>query len=362
MFCPKCGINVTEGMTACPVCGHWMEGEPPAQETVTVTETVTETAPAVPARKAGKMKYLLTMAPAGVRVAGILVWVLTVAIILMLVQSYHLIIHTSYDEIPVASMLMTEGAKEQTEEYKETLGNAIGELENYIGTAENLTEEQHEALNHLLDSANLLKEEITVNNINVVTKELEAIVLKEFGEDNLADLDLDAMGLGGLGLENLGFGFVDHVEDQLGADNVTPPAGDSDVPPAGDSDVPPAGDSDVPPADEGDTPPADEGGNQLGDQEENKLSGALSTATLVSTVLDIVMTALMILLAFCAVWFLFGGIFRLNGLNIVGLIFSVLFTLPFCPTTHTIAIAALALVMIVLTAIAHSSYRQYRKS
>ena len=154
MFCPKCGVEIAEGLTACPACG---------EEVVAVAAPVAEAAPVVvasvqPEKKGRKMKYLLTKAPGGIRFAGIAVWVLTVLFIVALFGSYNAAIGNSFDEIPIVkaagSIIPDLGdPSELTEKYEDALDEALDELGSYLDSENELSAEQEKMLEELLDSA-----------------------------------------------------------------------------------------------------------------------------------------------------------------------------------------------------------------
>ena len=283
MFCSKCGAQIAEGLTACPACG---------EEVVAVAAPVVEEAPVVvesvqPEKKVRKMKYLLTKAPGGIRFAGIAVWVLTVLFIVALFGSYNAAIGNSFDEIPIVkaagSFIPDLGdPSELTEKYEEALDEALDELGAYLESENELSAEQEKMLEELLDSAEELSDEFSIQNIDAVFGQLETIV----GSESEA----------------------------------------------------------------------------LGDVEMGELKDAFTMAADVSLMLDIVKIALALLAAFCGIWFLFGGIFRLNGLNITGIVFLPLYVLPFCSTPYALALMAMAVAMIVFTAIASTSYSRYRRA
>ncbi|MBQ2939079.1 MAG: zinc ribbon domain-containing protein [Clostridia bacterium] len=275
MICPKCGIEVAEGLTACPACGELMATEPAAPVAAPVAQPV---APAAPERKVGKMNYLLTKAPAGIRVVAVLVWVLALVTLAVLGLSYQAAVNTGYTELPAFAALPEE-LTSMTDRYEEALGGAIDQLEGYINEAAELNAEQKAALEQLLESAKTLEGDITLNNINEIVGEFE----------NTLEVD-------------------------------------------------------------------------LGDTEMGEILGAFDMASTVSMVMDILMLALLIVVIFCGIWTFFGGVFRINGLIIVGMIFTLLYSLPLCPTVYTVGLLALNIAMIVLTAIANSSYKTYRKN
>lgn len=272
MNCPKCGKDVMDGYTVCSNCGTMMPEQPVAEPAYTET-------PAVPERKVGKMRYLLTKAPVGVRVAGILCWVLTFVALGVLAMSYQAVIHTSYDAIPIVSTLLPEEIKVQTDEYEAVLSEAIGELEGYIDQSEDLTAEQEQALDQLLEAAKELDGDITLNNINGVVNEFDNVFELEYGKTEMGEL-----------------------------------------------------------------------------------TGAFDMAETVSLVMDILMLALLVLVVFCGIWTFFGGVFRINGLIVTGMIFTMLYALPLCSMVYTGALLALNVVLIVLASIATSSYKRYRRS
>ena len=134
MICPKCGIEVAEGLTACPACGELMVTEPATPVAAPVAQPV---APAAPERKVGKMNYLLTKAPAGIRVVAVLVWVLALITLAVLGLSYQAAVNTGYTELPAFAALPEE-LTSMTDQYEEALGGAIDQLEGYINEAAQL--------------------------------------------------------------------------------------------------------------------------------------------------------------------------------------------------------------------------------
>lgn len=82
----------------------------------------------------------------------------------------------------------------------------------------------------------------------------------------------------------------------------------------------------------------------------------------VSDVLTVVKLAIIGFIVFILLFSALGGFFKVRGLVITGFIFSLIYSLAFCPIVIAIAIAIIHIALIVFISIQKSEYKAYKKS
>ena len=101
-------------------------------------------------------------------------------------------------------------------------------------------------------------------------------------------------------------------------------------------------------------------GHEMSELDEMKDS--LEMFEEISTVLNVLQLLPLIILLGFALFTLFGGLFRVRGLVITGMIFTTLFALPFMSALFVIGNLALHIALIVFTSITTSAWKKYRQA
>lgn len=194
MFCTRCGAYVPDGHAFCTTCGNQVDAAPAAQpvemtepvyyeqqETVVLSDYEYQRAP-----ETEKKSFVNPFA--GNR--ALLVKALAICCVLLLLLSYVAAVNTSFDKIPIVSMVFTLADEDgEIEEMKEELGAYAERLEKGYEKSEDLLKDELskgelKQLKKFIDITNDCARKMSLHNF---TKLLSCF-------EDLADFEMEDVG------------------------------------------------------------------------------------------------------------------------------------------------------------------------
>lgn len=206
MICPNCNNNNNDNSTFCSVCGTPLDinnvtdfdktlpsagyqnqiPQPTNTQQMYYQNNYVQPAPFITPVK--KKEYLKTIAPQNVKNYAFVSVILTILVAVAMICSYFAIINTSFDKIPIISLILnTSGgdASEVTDEFEDLMKKCEDEYEK---TKDDYSEDEQDVMENLIEKGNDCADSFSISNTEEFMKAYEeACDIEDYYNDDLED-------------------------------------------------------------------------------------------------------------------------------------------------------------------------------